>query len=101
MMLFLLACAPGTAPACDTGYEVTWEGWAEGFFLSYCTSCHSEAAVDRHGATPGVDFDTEAQARALADRVRETVLVEETMPWGGGMREDDKVLIERWLDCGE
>lgn len=100
-LLLLFACAGGadSAGSCDPGYDVTWDGWAEGFFLSYCTSCHSAAAVDRHGAPEGVDFDTEAQALRLAGAIRLTVIEEQSMPLGGGMRDDDRVLLERWLDC--
>lgn len=100
-LLLFLACAGGaeSAAGCDTGYDVSWDGWAHGFFLSYCASCHSEAALDRHGAPEGVNFDTEAQARALAEAIRLTVIEERSMPLGGGMRDDDRVLLERWLNC--
>lgn len=78
---------------------VTWDGWAHGFFLNYCTSCHSAAAPDRHGAPAGMDFDSEAQVRAALASVRASVIEAKTMPVGGGVLEDDLVLLGIWLDC--
>lgn len=90
------------APAADCGDvpAVTWDGWAHGFFLNYCTSCHSASAPDRHGAPTGVDFDSESQVRDGLDAVRSTVFETHTMPVGGGIAEDDLVLLGIWLDCG-
>ena len=103
-LLLLLACAgtpADTAPAgCDTGPGVTWESFGEGFFLTYCRSCHSVAAPDRGGAPVALDFDTNLQVAEHADRVRVRVLEEGTMPVGGGVAEDDRALLARYLECG-
>ena len=107
MVLLLLACAAGPAsdaperPAsCDTGPDVTWATFGEGFFTTYCLACHSATAPDRAGAPAGSNFDTEEDARAQAERIRVRVLEEGTMPLGGGVAEDDLVLLARLLDCG-
>ncbi len=103
--MLLLACAgppadTGRDTTCDTGPDVDWHSFGEGFFATYCLACHSSTTPDRADAPIGVDFDTEAQVRAQADRVRVRVLDEATMPVGGGVSEDDLVLLDRLLECG-
>ncbi len=100
LLAWLLACAPPAEPG-DTGCvtAATWTNFADGFFASYCRSCHAAAAPDRHGAPVGLDFDTEEQARALTQSIRRTVLDVGTMPPGGGLLDDDLVLLGEWLDC--
>ncbi len=92
-----------TASAADTACagtpEVTWAGWADGFFGTWCRACHSETAEERYGAPEGLDFNTEDQVRAYAAAVRQVVLVDETMPVGGGVYEDELILLAAYLDC--
>ena len=91
---------PTPAPGCEDAYSVTWESWGDGFFATYCRSCHSIAATDRLGAPAGVDFDTADDLLFWSDAVRRTVLEEQSMPVGGGVYEDDLLLLEMLLDCG-
>lgn len=91
--------APAASADCADLPAVTWDGWAHGFFLNYCTSCHSASAPDRHGAPAGMDFDSEAQVRAALATIRSSVVEAQTMPVGGGVLEDDLVLLGVWLDC--
>jgi len=51
-------CPPSNAP--------TYASFGHPFMQTYCTGCHSRDATDRHGAPPGLDFDTEEQLRAHA-----------------------------------
>ena len=103
--LLLVACADtdtdtdGVDP-CDDLPAVTWGNWAEGFFTTYCTSCHSGSTPDRRGAPEGMDFDTHEQVWGLRPAIRQAVLVDETMPLGGGMHDEDRELLGVWLDCG-
>jgi uncharacterized membrane protein len=106
LLALLLACGtdPEPAGACDTagaaaGPEITWDGWTQGFFLTYCTACHSEATADRRGAPAGVDFDTPTQVLDQESRVRARVLEDRTMPLGGGVPAEDLALLEQWLAC--
>ncbi|MDP2308163.1 MAG: hypothetical protein Q8P18_19240 [Pseudomonadota bacterium] len=104
MILFLLACGtePADTAASDSGTcetAVTWQNFAQGYFASYCQSCHASTTPDRHGAPEGVDFATEAETREQAAAVRRTVLTNSTMPPGGGLLEDDVALLTEWLDC--
>jgi uncharacterized membrane protein len=105
MLPLLLACTgtpvdTGLPAACDTGLDVTWHSFGDGFFRTYCQACHSGSAPDRSGAPAGVDFDTPEQVRAQAARIRARVLDEETMPVGGGVSAEDVVLLDRYLECG-
>lgn len=94
------AAAATTAETADACLP-TWDGWADGFFSTWCRSCHSETAPDRRGAPVGTDLDTEAQAIALLDRIRTRVVDEGTMPMGGGVPADEMQILEAWLSCVE
>ena len=103
LLLLALACqadpaGPDDTGPLDDGPVVTWEGWADGFFQTWCRACHSAGTPQRNGAPEGVDFDTEEQARAWADRIAVRVLEEGTMPVGGGLFDEDRVLLRAWLD---
>ena len=97
-LVLLAGCAGSGDDSTGVGCAraLTWQNFAAGFFASYCTSCHSINAADRHGATVGVDFDTEADIDASAVQ---RVLDAGTMPPGGGLTDDDRTLITEWLSC--
>jgi len=118
MMLFLMALTAcgsksttendtATGPAATDTAEVesdcslNWDGWADGFFATYCRSCHSVTTAERHGAPTGVDFDTRSDAIEWAERIRVRVLEQETMPLGGGVVQTDLEPLDRWLQCVE
>ena len=86
-------------PVCDTGLEVTWLNWGEGFLLTHCSGCHSSEAPERHGAPEGVNFDTEKEALDGAAAIVRVVLEEQTMPPAGGIQDDEMALLEAWLSC--
>ena len=92
--------SPDTGVCQQIDYLPSWQGWAQGFFLTWCTSCHSEAASERYGAPVGVDFDTEEQVRTQAALIHWVVLEEESMPKGGGLYEEDQALLDVYLSCG-
>lgn len=77
--------------------SLTWASWGDGFFATYCTSCHSVGTPDRRGAPEGVDFDSEADVIAWGARVRARVLDAGTMPLGGGVIDEDLLLLDRYL----
>lgn len=81
----------------------TWEGWAEGFLRTWCTSCHSSglALGQRYGAPLGVDFDTYEGVVAHADRILATATgVEPRMPPVGVASLSERERLEAWLACG-
>ena len=91
---------PEPEPDCTNVPLVTWESWGEGFFITWCQPCHSVLTVERNGAPEGIDFDTETDLVRWQESVQRTVLDEESMPVGGGLSEDDAVLLKALLDCG-
>ena len=101
ILLWLLACAAepvgdSAAPACDP--QVTWETFGRGFLTQHCDACHAASAADRRGAPASVTFDTEAEVEAWADAILARAAGPDAdMPPRGGVSEDDRVLLERWL----
>ena len=81
--------------------SVNWDGWTDGFFATYCRSCHSVTTAARYGAPEGVDFDTRDDVIRWAERIRIRVLEQETMPLGGGVIPSDLEPLDRWLHCKE
>lgn len=85
----------GTPEACDQG----WDDWANGFFTTYCLSCHSVTSARRHDAPENINFDTLDDTLSLIDRVQARVIVDETMPVGGGVPADALLRLDDWLQC--
>lgn len=103
ILLLVAACAQAPDSAVDSAnceLNVTWQNGADGFFRSYCRSCHSSTTADRHEAPVGIDFDSEAQVRSLQSSILPTIEYR-TMPPGGGLTDDDVTLIREWLVCGD
>ena len=102
-LLFLaLACTPDphdSGADCTDATALTWANWADGFFANYCRACHSLGTPDRYDAPEGVDFDSEAEVRNWAERIRVRVLDEGTMPVGGGVYESDLQRLQEYLSC--
>lgn len=104
LLALTLACVSDDVesanPDCVGDLDVTWDGFAHGFFTTYCTSCHSvNNTASRYDAPTDVNFDTEADTIRQADRVRTRVLVEATMPIGGGVYDTDLTLLEAYMTC--
>jgi hypothetical protein len=108
-VMLLLACgAPepqpleesDLGPLCETGLDVTWDGWAAGFMLSQCQPCHASETPNRYGAPTSVTFDTLEHCRAQAGVIEDAVLIRASMPPAGGITDDERALLARWLACG-
>lgn len=95
MLLWLLACGEEEVPCPDTP---TYENWAEGFFISKCQPCHAPDARNIFGA-PAIEMNTHEEILDLLDVIHDSVLVGERMPPGGGLSDDDRILLQSWLDC--
>lgn len=65
-----------------------------------CLSCHTDGLVGtaRHGATAGVDFDTEEDVRRHADSIRDTALIDDAMPPPHGMALCERATLEHYLN---
>lgn len=90
---------PADTGLCSGAPTLSWDGWGDGFFTTYCRACHSATTPDRHGAPEGIDFDTEDQVRTGKELIRASVLTNGTMPVGGGVLPDELTLLEIYLDC--
>jgi uncharacterized membrane protein len=95
-LLLLAAC--GEAEPDPSACEPSWEEFGRGFVVEYCDACHASTAPDRHGAPLEVTFDTEEQALGWVDRIEVRVLAGE-MPPGGGVFEEDLVMLQEWTSC--
>lgn len=102
VLALLLACADKTADTavdCSVAPAVSWEGWGQGFFLTWCQACHGSDAQDRHGAPADQVFDTWADVLEREEAIRQSVLIEATMPIGGGVDEDELHQLDVLLTC--
>jgi uncharacterized membrane protein len=106
LILLLAACADPRAEAemvatvdCSAAPRVTWEGWGQGFFRTWCGACHAPEAQSRNAAPVGVSFETRADVATWRERIHTRVLVDQTMPVGGGLTEEDRALLDLLLAC--
>ncbi len=90
---------PTVDTACAAEVDVTWQNWGKGFFLTYCSGCHAETALDRHGAPDAVVLDTLSEVRDWADRIDQRTLIDQDMPPGGGVLTQDQELLAVFLAC--
>lgn len=90
----------GLHPDCLEPNTPTWDTWGEGFFVTWCQSCHSRTTPQRAGAPAGVDFDHAGDVRQQAAAIRRTVLDAQSMPLGGGLDEQDRADLDLLLRCG-
>lgn len=109
MILLLLVglgagCAGGGGDSADTGcaheHVITWENGGESFFRSYCVSCHSSEAPDRHGAPEYLNYDTLDGVREARRNIRQAALWDQVMPPGYPLDEEQREILASFLDCG-
>ena len=105
-MCLFVGCASKSADtasleaACTTidSSDVTWNTWSQGFFMTWCQACHSATTQNRHGAPEGIDFDTETEVMQWRERILIRVIVDQSMPLGGGLSSADLDLLQRYFD---
>lgn len=106
--LWALGAIPGQAVGARPGAgrvgPVTFED-ARAVIRQRCQACHSAApAIAEFGApAAGVAFDTDAQIRALAERIRARAVETETMPPGNvtNMTAAERDVLRRWTEGAE
>jgi hypothetical protein len=88
-------CPPG-------GTTLTYENFGEGFFDSYCNSCHSAPDSERNGAPDDDVFATVDDVRQHADRIFVRAAGPNTsMPPGpDDPPETERDKLADWLACG-
>ena len=102
MVLLIIACASGhvdSASNCDNAQFVEWNYWASGFFTTYCNGCHSVESSNRYGAPDGINFDSEADVQSRSHEIYKSVLINETMPKGGGVEQSELDNLQVYLHC--
>ena len=97
MIFFLLAAGANDSAMCHEA--PTYDAWTKGFLKSKCQGCHAETAPDRFGAPEGIHFDTYDATVERIELIRSSILERETMPPAGGVTDDEKLLLQWWLDC--
>jgi len=91
----------GSTDDCADAASLTWDSFGRGFFTQHCNTCHAATSPDRHGAPVAVTFDAEAEVWSQRDAIRDATSGEPpAMPPTGGVSDDDRTLLARWLDCG-
>jgi cytochrome c5 len=94
--------SPLTTPDGGAGGD-TWASFAQGFFASYCTRCHSSTLTGaaRNGAPDGYDWDLESAVRSHLDVIRSAVGVGNFMPPSAPTPTcTERQRIVRWIDAG-
>ncbi|GDX78697.1 hypothetical protein LBMAG42_05080 [Deltaproteobacteria bacterium] len=105
--LLLLACATETAepPAaldCASEPVVTWENVGEGLMIENCQSCHASTSLNRNGAPESVVFDTHTDVITFRSRILAVTAPDtRTMPPSLALSDDDRHLLQVWLECWE
>ena len=89
--------------------SVTYGSWAQGFFESYCTRCHSSTLVtnsERNGATPHANWDDLPTIQAYAQEIDAYAAggpngINRIMPPSNPRpSDDDRIKLGEWLACG-
>ncbi|MCA9516919.1 MAG: hypothetical protein KC635_18380 [Myxococcales bacterium] len=86
---------------CAEAPVLSWDNFGHGFLLENCQPCHASTAADRHDAPTTVAFDSIERVRILkAKMLRMATGDAPEMPPAGGVSEEDRALLEVWLECG-
>ena len=94
---------PPTDPdACETSY-LSYGNFGAPFVTTWCRGCHASGipAGMRQKAPIDVNFDTEADVLAQAERIRARATgAKPGMPPAGGPTAEERALLAEWIDCG-
>lgn len=103
------ALATGSKCPNPASPSVTYQGWARGFFESYCTRCHSSTLVtnsERQGATPHANWDDLPTIKAHSSEIDAYAAggpngINRVMPPSDPRpSDDDRIKLGEWLACG-
>jgi hypothetical protein len=99
-------CPSLSSPQAHPGDPIggdTWATFAQGFFSTWCTRCHSttRTGTDRNGAPDGFNWDDQSSVQAHLDQIRIAVGVGNFMPPNDPRPPcDQRQRIVRWIDAG-
>jgi hypothetical protein len=89
--------------SCPPGSILSFENFGGPYLLDHCKGCHSKAipASMRQGAPVGIDFDTIADVRDMADRIWARAADQNaSMPPVGAPGPEERAALGEWLACG-
>jgi uncharacterized membrane protein len=98
-----------TGASCPSNSTLTYEGWASGFFESYCTGCHSTtrtSQTERRGAPIGANWDDLDAIREFAADIDAVAAsgpkaTNRIMPPSAPAPSDEeRRMLGEWLACG-
>ncbi len=98
-----------TGASCPSNSTLTYEGWAVGFFESYCTGCHSSSRTsqsERRGAPIGANWDDLNAVREFAADIDAVAAAgpkatNRIMPPSAPTpTEQERRMLGEWLACG-
>jgi len=105
-----LVCLALLAGACDDGYcdepvsgPVTYTQRVKPILAQHCNRCHASTLppLARHGATPGVDYDSYADAVARSNAARGLYRTRAgTMPPEGKIPSSECAALRAWVEQG-
>ncbi len=88
---------------------ITYSGWGQAFFASYCTRCHSSTLTtsdDRNGATPHANWDDLPTIRSYTKEIDSFAAggpngINHIMPPSDPRPSDDeRIMLGEFLACG-
>ncbi len=86
---------------CDD--SITYDSWAETFFSTYCTSCHSSerTGTERHGAPDSANFNTYAGVELKWNYIIEmaTGFNPRMPPSNPKPTDEEREILHAWLWC--
>jgi uncharacterized membrane protein len=90
-------------PKVECDESITWDSWAEDFFATYCTDCHSSEleGAARHGAPETANFDTFEGVEARWNYIIEmaTGLNPRMPPTNPEPTDKEREILYAWLWC--
>jgi hypothetical protein len=105
MTVLINGCPPLTDPLAQPGDPIdgdSWATYAQGFFATWCTRCHSSmrSGAARNGAPDGYNWDDLTAVHAHIDNIRSAVGVGNFMPPNDPLPPcSERRRIVRWIDA--
>jgi hypothetical protein len=90
------------AEECKAGDSPTYDNFAKAFVMTSCLTCHTSSKTtltERLQAPLDINFDTQDEIKAKAHDAYHEVVVEKSMPVGGGVEQTDRDKFGIWLRC--
>ena len=99
--LNLVACSDPNSVDCAEAPEITYDNFGQAFLVHNCQGCHASTAHNRYGAPDSMYFDSVDDAWQRKDAILSACIgASATMPPAGSISEDDALMLQWWLECG-